>query len=108
MAPLSAPSMTLTPTAMPARASRVQRTRGGVSSELAMTRARAKKTIAMAICCGEVPQQALPKKAEFNVVASAPSAAANDESFNCRKNVQAPIPNMNKAIGVENLENVTG
>src|ERR1700677_2098073 len=100
--------MTLTPTAMPASANRVQRTSGGVSSELATTSASAKKTIAIAICCGEVPQQAFPKKAEFKVVANAPSAAAKGESFNCRKNVQAPIPNTNRAIGVKNLEKPTG
>ena len=103
IAPMSAASITLTPTANPARASRVQRMSAGVSEVLETTRASAKKSMPMAICCVATPQQAVAKKVEFSVAASAPSVAASGDSFSCRKKVHAPSPKMNNAMGAKNF-----
>ncbi|MEI9959680.1 MAG: hypothetical protein WDM76_00710 [Limisphaerales bacterium] len=108
IAPTSAASITLMPTASPASASRTQRVDNGVSGVFETTNAIAKKSMPMAICCEAMPQQAVAKKVEFNIVASAPSVAANGDSFNCRKNVHAPNPKMNKAMGARNFAMPTG
>ena len=104
IAPMSAPCMTLTPTASPASAQRIQRVSAGVSGVLDTTSASAKKLKPMAICCDATPQHAVEKKAEFNAAASPPSAAASGESFNCRKKAHAPRPKMNSATGARNFE----
>ena len=61
-----------------------------------------------AICWGATPQQADAKKVEFNTAASAPSVAASGESRSCRKNVHAPRPRINNAMGGKNLAKATG
>ena len=104
MAPMSAASTTLTPTAKPAKASRVQRTNHGVEVELETIKASARKSIPKAIWCGAVPQQASEKNVEVRAAANAPRVAAKGVSFNCLKKVQAPNPNRNKAMGVTNFE----
>ena len=97
IAPISAPCMTLTPTASPASIQRTHRMSLGVSGVLDTTSASAKKLKPMATCCEATPQHAVEKKAEFNAAANPPSVAANGENFNCRKKVQAPRPRMNSA-----------
>src|ERR1035437_6867939 len=107
-APTSAASMTLMPTHGPASASRAQRTSHGVSGVLAIASASARNPMPRAISTDATPQQAPAKKVELNMAASAPNIAARDESFNARKNVQAPMPMINNATGARNFAQPTG
>ena len=56
-----------------------------------------------AISIEAMPQQAPAKKVELNMAASAPNITARDESFNARKNIQAPMPMINNATGARNF-----
>jgi len=60
--------------------------------------ANAKKSMLTAISWVDTPQHAVEKKVEFNIAATDPKVAANDDSLSCLKNVQAPKPKMNSAI----------
>ena len=104
MAPMSEPSMTFMPTASPASARRNHRFNAEVSDELEATKPSAKKSMAMATCCGATPQQAVEKNVEFNAAASPPKAAASGENFSCRKKNHAPRPSSRSANAVKNLE----
>src|SRR6266513_2737482 len=95
--------MTLTPTQNPARARRDQRSDAGVLASFDTTSASAKKFMPMAICCEATPQQAVAKKTELSMAASAPRHAARDDNFNALKKVQPPIPKMNSAISGRNF-----
>ncbi|MGO9003721.1 MAG: hypothetical protein ACLPYZ_15270 [Limisphaerales bacterium] len=104
MAPMSAASITLTPTAKPARARRTMRVRRGVAVEMDTTSAKARKSMLKASNWPPTPQQAVAKKVEPKAAANAPSAAANGEKFNCLKKHHALNPKKNKATGAKNFE----
>ena len=61
-----------------------------------------------AISWDATPQQAEAKNVELSIAASAPSVAASGDNFNARKNVHAPTPTMNRAMGARNLAKPTG
>ena len=100
---MSAASITLTPTANPAKASRIQRVSGGVAEEMDTTSAKARKSMLKASNWPATPQQAVAKKVEFKAAANAPSVAANGEKFNCLKKHHALNPKKNKAMGGKNF-----
>jgi hypothetical protein len=104
MAPMSKASITLTPTANPAKASRIQRVSGGVAEEMDTTNAMARKSMLKASNWPARPQQAVKKKLEFKAAANAPTVAANGEKFNCLKKHHALNPKKNKAMGGKNFK----
>ena len=100
---MSKASITLTPTANPAKASRIQRVSGGVAGEMNFTSAKARKSMLKAIDWPATPQQAVAKKAEFKAAANPPRAAAAGEKFNCLKKHHALNPKTNKVMGTKNF-----
>jgi hypothetical protein len=102
MAPMSKASITLTPTANPAKASRIQRVSGGVAEELDTTSAKARKSRLKASNWPGTPQQAVAKKVVFKAAANPPSAAAAGEKFNCLKKTQKKQSDERKKFCVTN------
>jgi len=92
---MSAPSVTLMPTASPANTTRSQRQ----GDEVSASAARAKKTMPTVIACPATPQQAAEKKPEFNVAASPLRKQAAGVRPDWRKKHHAPQPRISRANG---------
>ena len=101
---MSAPSVTLMPTASPANTTRSQRPREEVSANAA----KAKKTMPTVIACDATPQHAAEKKLEPKVAASPPKRHAAGARPDCRKKHQAPRPKSSNPTGAYSFANPTG
>ena len=95
MAPISNASITLMPTARPARMILSHRL-GAVASPRA---ARARKSSPKLIGCPATPQQAVEKKSELSAAAMPPRMQAAGVNFHCRKQSQALSPRKKSAKG---------
>jgi hypothetical protein len=80
------------PTANPARTNRSQSSLE--ESELFINAASASKNMMAVITCGDMPQQAVEKKVEFNIIAPPPKTQAEGDNPDCRKKSHAARPSI--------------
>src|SRR5579871_2104099 len=104
MAPTSAASITQTPTARPASASRIQE----MLWKSPTTAASARKHEASAVAGTAMPQHAVEKNSEFNAAAMPPRMHAAGASLSRRKKYPALQPRNRKTSGTYSFANPIG